>query len=126
MRKTLGTERSAQLFQAIRSYKTTDNYENLVTTVVSLLTEKEEDFNLLISKFCLITALICFSVSGSNHSFDHFTISCLEGFGVFIRSHHKKEYKEMLASLTGQSLTDSDVAVSEDQQTGGKGQLTIL
>ncbi|XP_062282424.1 regulator of telomere elongation helicase 1 [Scomber scombrus] len=88
VRKTLGAERSAQLFQAIRSYKTTDNYENLVTTVVSLLTEKEEDFHLLIR------------------------------FGVFIRSHHKKQYKEMLGSLTGQSLTDSDVAVSEVQQTG--------
>lgn len=42
----------SQLFQAINNYKKTDNYENLVMTVVSLFTEKDEDLNLLISK-CL-------------------------------------------------------------------------
>ncbi|XP_067447279.1 regulator of telomere elongation helicase 1 isoform X2 [Thunnus thynnus] len=85
VKKALKAEKSAQLFQAIRSYKMTDNYENLVTTVVSLFTEKDEDFNLLVR------------------------------FGMFIRPHHKKQYKEMLAALGGQP---ADVlAVSEDQQT---------
>ncbi|XP_044206766.1 regulator of telomere elongation helicase 1 isoform X1 [Thunnus albacares] len=85
VKKALKAEKSAQLFQAIRSYKMTDNYENLVTTVVSLFTEKDEDFNLLVR------------------------------FGMFIRPHHKKQYKEMLAALAGQP---ADVlAVSEDQQT---------
>lgn len=124
MRKSLGAERSAQLFQAIRSYKTTDNYESLVTTVVSLLTEKDEDFGLLVSKFCVITAFTCFL---SVVLTVHFTCSSSffsEGFGVFIRTHHKKQYKEMLDALIGQSADDP--AVSEDQQTQGKGQTTVL
>ena len=50
MKKALGAERSTQLFQAIHSYKKTDNYEALVTTVVSLFTERDENFDLLISK----------------------------------------------------------------------------
>ncbi|XP_042265633.1 regulator of telomere elongation helicase 1 isoform X1 [Thunnus maccoyii] len=85
VKKALKAEKSAQLFQAIRSYKMTDNYENLVTTVVSLFTEKDEDFNLLVR------------------------------FGMFIRPHHKKQYKEMLAALGGQPA--EVLAVSEDQQT---------
>ncbi|KAM8754557.1 regulator of telomere elongation helicase 1 isoform 1-T1 [Acanthopagrus schlegelii] len=87
VKKALGAEKSAQLFQAIYSYKKTDNYENLVTTVVSLFTERDEDFNLLVR------------------------------FGVFIRPHHKKQYKDMLDSLVGQSDSAADVpAPSEDQQ----------
>lgn len=52
VKKALGPEKMSQLFQAINNYKKTDNYENLVMTVVSLFTEKDEDLNLLISK-CL-------------------------------------------------------------------------
>ncbi|XP_071331236.1 regulator of telomere elongation helicase 1 isoform X2 [Trachinotus anak] len=94
VKKALGAEKSAQLFQSIHSYKKTDNYENLVTTVVSLFTERDEDFNLLVR------------------------------FGVFIRPQHKKQYKEMLDALIGQSVSAAaaaaaaaDVApVSEDQE----------
>ncbi|XP_040918142.1 regulator of telomere elongation helicase 1-like [Toxotes jaculatrix] len=87
VKKALGAEKSAQLFKAIHSYKKTDNYENLVTTVVSLFTERDEDFGLLVR------------------------------FGVFIRPQHKKQYKEMLDALIGQSASAADVpAVSEDQQ----------
>uniref|UniRef100_A0A8P4GAH3 Regulator of telomere elongation helicase 1 n=1 Tax=Dicentrarchus labrax TaxID=13489 RepID=A0A8P4GAH3_DICLA len=79
VKKALGPEKSAQLFQAIYSYKKTDNYENLVTTVVSLFTERDEDLNLLVR------------------------------FGMFIRPHHKKQYKEMLDVLIGQSVSAADV-----------------
>uniref|UniRef100_A0A8P4GCH8 Regulator of telomere elongation helicase 1 n=1 Tax=Dicentrarchus labrax TaxID=13489 RepID=A0A8P4GCH8_DICLA len=78
VKKALGPEKSAQLFQAIYSYKKTDNYENLVTTVVSLFTERDEDLNLLVR------------------------------FGMFIRPHHKKQYKEMLDVLIGQSVSAAD------------------
>uniref|UniRef100_A0A8P4GG84 Regulator of telomere elongation helicase 1 n=1 Tax=Dicentrarchus labrax TaxID=13489 RepID=A0A8P4GG84_DICLA len=97
VKKALGPEKSAQLFQAIYSYKKTDNYENLVTTVVSLFTERDEDLNLLVR------------------------------FGMFIRPHHKKQYKEMLDVLIGQSVSAADVpAVSEDQRRFDKGQLNVL
>uniref|UniRef100_A0A8P4GM88 Regulator of telomere elongation helicase 1 n=1 Tax=Dicentrarchus labrax TaxID=13489 RepID=A0A8P4GM88_DICLA len=97
VKKALGPEKSAQLFQAIYSYKKTDNYENLVTTVVSLFTERDEDLNLLVR------------------------------FGMFIRPHHKKQYKEMLDVLIGQSVSAADVpAVSEDQRRFDKGQLNLF
>ncbi|XP_037628179.1 regulator of telomere elongation helicase 1 isoform X2 [Sebastes umbrosus] len=88
VKKAVGAEKSAQLFQAIQSYKKTDRYEDLVTTVVSLFTERDEDFNLLIR------------------------------FGMFIPPRHKKQYREMVDALIGQSVPAADVpAVSEDQQT---------
>ncbi|XP_031167538.1 regulator of telomere elongation helicase 1 isoform X3 [Sander lucioperca] len=87
VKKAVGAEKSAQLFQAIQSYKKTDNYETLVTTVVSLFTERDEDFNLLVR------------------------------FGMFIPARHKKQYKEMVDALIGNSVSAANVpAVSEDQQ----------
>ncbi|XP_041656310.1 regulator of telomere elongation helicase 1 [Cheilinus undulatus] len=88
VKKSLGAEKSSQLFQAVLNYKKTDSYESLVSTVVSLLTEKDEDFSLLVR------------------------------FGTFIRPHHKKQYKEMLDALIGQPVSAAEVpaAVSEEQQ----------
>ncbi|XP_076596702.1 regulator of telomere elongation helicase 1 isoform X1 [Chaetodon auriga] len=87
VKKALGEEKSAQLFQAIYSYKKTDNYENLVTIVVSLFTERDEDLPLLVR------------------------------FGMFIRPHHKTQYKQMVDALVGETVSAADVpAVSEDQQ----------
>ncbi|XP_029362912.1 regulator of telomere elongation helicase 1 isoform X2 [Echeneis naucrates] len=87
VKKALGAERSAQLFETIQSYKKTNNYENLVTTVVSMFTERHDDFQFL------------------------------HRFGVFIRPQHKKQYKEMLDGLTGQSVSTAlDVTTTcEDQ-----------
>ncbi|XP_020485971.1 regulator of telomere elongation helicase 1 isoform X2 [Labrus bergylta] len=82
VKKSLGAEKSSQLFQAVLSYKKSDSYENLVSTVVSLLTERDEDFNLLIR------------------------------FGTFIRPHHKKQYKEMLDALIGRSDSANDVCAA--------------
>lgn len=40
---------------------------------------------------------------------------------MFIRPHHKKQYKDMLDSLVGQSDSAADVpALSEDLQRHGK------
>uniref|UniRef100_A0A7N9ASA0 Regulator of telomere elongation helicase 1 n=1 Tax=Mastacembelus armatus TaxID=205130 RepID=A0A7N9ASA0_9TELE len=90
VKKALGAEKSTQLFQAIHSYKKTDNYENLVTTVVSLFTERDEDFSLLVT------------------------------FGMFIRPHHKKQYKEMLDALIGQSVSAADASSSSPLRTQSK------
>uniref|UniRef100_A0A8D0AKU5 Regulator of telomere elongation helicase 1 n=1 Tax=Sander lucioperca TaxID=283035 RepID=A0A8D0AKU5_SANLU len=97
VKKAVGAEKSAQLFQAIQSYKKTDNYETLVTTVVSLFTERDEDFNLLVR------------------------------FGMFIPARHKKQYKEMVDALIGNSVSAANVpAVSEDQQRQGEEQRNVL
>uniref|UniRef100_A0A665WGE4 Regulator of telomere elongation helicase 1 n=1 Tax=Echeneis naucrates TaxID=173247 RepID=A0A665WGE4_ECHNA len=92
VKKALGAERSAQLFETIQSYKKTNNYENLVTTVVSMFTERHDDFQFL------------------------------HRFGVFIRPQHKKQYKEMLDGLTGQSVSTAlDVTTTcEDQWAKGE------
>lgn len=61
VKKALGAEKSAELFQAIHSYKKTDNYENLISTVVNLFTEKDEDFCLLVRKtFFFFSVKTCF------------------------------------------------------------------
>ncbi|XP_068453212.1 regulator of telomere elongation helicase 1 isoform X2 [Clinocottus analis] len=87
VKKAIGAEKSALLFRAIKSYKKTDGYDELVTTVVSLFTERDEDFKLLIR------------------------------FGLFIPTRHKKQYKEMLDALIGQSVSAAEVpAASEEQQ----------
>ncbi|XP_072224081.1 regulator of telomere elongation helicase 1 [Leuresthes tenuis] len=96
VKKALGAEKSAQLFQAVHSYKKSDNYEDLVTTVVSLFTERDENFNLLVR------------------------------FGMFIRPHHKKQYKEMMDALIGQPVATDDVpAFSEEQQREAEEQQTL-
>lgn len=46
---------------------------------------------------------------------------------MFIRPQHKKQYKEMLDALIGQSAAATDVAaVSEEQQTQGEKQPSVL
>uniref|UniRef100_A0A3B4ESJ1 Regulator of telomere elongation helicase 1 n=1 Tax=Pundamilia nyererei TaxID=303518 RepID=A0A3B4ESJ1_9CICH len=92
VKKALGAERSTQLFQAIHTYKNTDNYEKLVTTAVNLFTERDENFCLLVR------------------------------FGMFIRPNHKKQYKDMLDGLIGQPVSAPDVPVmiEEQEQPEGK------
>ncbi|XP_052338849.1 regulator of telomere elongation helicase 1 isoform X1 [Oncorhynchus keta] len=94
VKKSIGLEKSNQLFSAIQSYKKTDNYDSLVGIVVSLLTEKNEDFNLLST------------------------------FALFIRPHHKKQYKEMLDALIGDSTGSSASSGISGQLI--KGECTIL
>uniref|UniRef100_A0A665WFC2 Regulator of telomere elongation helicase 1 n=1 Tax=Echeneis naucrates TaxID=173247 RepID=A0A665WFC2_ECHNA len=115
------SERSAQLFETIQSYKKTNNYENLVTTVVSMFTERHDDFQFLHSEFLTFFCTdvhTCVLVSALKSS------SCLspKGFGVFIRPQHKKQYKEMLDGLTGQSVSTAlDVTTTcEDQWAKGE------
>ncbi|XP_029912387.1 regulator of telomere elongation helicase 1 isoform X2 [Myripristis murdjan] len=88
VKKAIGAEKCSQLFVAIQNYKKTDNYETLVSTVVNLLTEKDDDFTLLVR------------------------------FGMFVRPHHKKQYKTMLEALLGAPLPTTDfVDENADQST---------
>ncbi|XP_068605781.1 regulator of telomere elongation helicase 1 [Brachionichthys hirsutus] len=71
VKKALGPEKSARLFRTVCGYKKTDDYDALVATVVSLFTERDEDFGLLLR------------------------------FGMFVRPHHKTQYKRTLDALAG-------------------------
>ncbi|KAG7471984.1 hypothetical protein MATL_G00103730 [Megalops atlanticus] len=73
VKKAIGIEKSNQLFKGIQDYKKTDNYDNMVSTVVSLLTEKSEDFHLL------------------------------RTFAMFVRPHHKQQFLWLLHDLAGDS-----------------------
>ncbi|XP_033485941.1 regulator of telomere elongation helicase 1 isoform X1 [Epinephelus lanceolatus] len=97
VKKAMGAEKSNVFFRAVQSYKKTGCYENLVTTLANLFTERDEDFSLLVR------------------------------FGAFIPARHKQQYKEMLDGLMGQSVSAADVpAVSEDQQSHSEEQPNVL
>ncbi|XP_061696946.1 regulator of telomere elongation helicase 1 isoform X2 [Syngnathoides biaculeatus] len=91
VKKALGPEGSAQLYQAVNAYKKTDNYENMVTAAVALFTEKDENFSLLLR------------------------------FENIIRRHHKRQYKEMLRALMGQGAdtvpAQADETKTEERQS---------
>uniref|UniRef100_A0A672ZAE4 Regulator of telomere elongation helicase 1 n=1 Tax=Sphaeramia orbicularis TaxID=375764 RepID=A0A672ZAE4_9TELE len=74
VQSVLGSVNSGHLFRAVHRYKRTDNYEELVSVVVSLLTEDRNHFSLL------------------------------HRFSMLIRPHHKKQYKEMLEDLIHTSV----------------------
>lgn len=100
-----------------------------MTAVLSLFTKSDKDLHLLVSKFFERSALHLhsskfFVVVFTSHTFDSFFFS---GFGVFIRPHHKKQYKQMLDSIINQSVSATDVpAVSEDRQRHGKRQSLLF
>uniref|UniRef100_A0A672Q0L7 Regulator of telomere elongation helicase 1 n=1 Tax=Sinocyclocheilus grahami TaxID=75366 RepID=A0A672Q0L7_SINGR len=47
IKQAIGAEKTRQMFLALQAYKTSNNYEQMVSTVVSLLTERDEDIALL-------------------------------------------------------------------------------
>uniref|UniRef100_A0A4W4EBL9 Regulator of telomere elongation helicase 1 n=1 Tax=Electrophorus electricus TaxID=8005 RepID=A0A4W4EBL9_ELEEL len=98
LKKAIGTEKTNQLFVALQTYKKTNNYEQMVSTVVGLLTERDED------------------------------IVLLRRLVVFIPAHHRQQFSEMLNSLTGStSVTcqDSDEVSSPSQLSAGTSQSKI-
>lgn len=50
IKKAVGAEKTKQLFVALQTYKKTNDYEQMVSTVVGLLTERDEDIHLLKSE----------------------------------------------------------------------------
>lgn len=106
-----------QLFQAISCYKKTDDYDKLAVDMVDLF---KDNFSLLVSK--LHSRVLYFE-------YLHFCSNSLcllgEGFGVFIRPHHKKQYAQMLDGLVAQSAAD-DHAAFKDQEKQGKEHLTLI
>ncbi|XP_051957724.1 LOW QUALITY PROTEIN: regulator of telomere elongation helicase 1-like [Xyrauchen texanus] len=89
IRQAIGAEKTHQMFLALQAYKATNNYEQMVSTVVSLLTERDED------------------------------IALLARLAVLIRPQHRKQFGELLKSLTGNDLVtnqDSDMTSIQPDQ----------
>lgn len=95
IRQAIGAEKTRQMFLALQAYKTTNNYEQMVSTVVSLLTERDED------------------------------ITLLTRLAVLIRPQHRTQFDELLKSLTGNdSVSNHDSDMGASIQPGQASQLS--
>ncbi|XP_069739809.1 regulator of telomere elongation helicase 1 isoform X2 [Narcine bancroftii] len=70
-KKALGPCKYNSFSTILKTYKRTDNYENMVSQIAGLFTEKSEDFHLL------------------------------RRFYIFVRAHHKTKFDQMCKELTG-------------------------
>ncbi|KTG38107.1 hypothetical protein cypCar_00004195 [Cyprinus carpio] len=89
IKQAIGAEKTRQMLLALQAYKTSNNYDQMVSAVVSLLTERDED------------------------------IALLERLSVLIRPQHRKQFGGLLKSLTGNDCVanqDSDVGSSQPNQ----------
>ncbi|XP_054433526.1 regulator of telomere elongation helicase 1 [Pteronotus mesoamericanus] len=75
-RRALGAAGCSQLLAALTTYKQDDNYEKAVAVVAALTTSRPEDLPLL------------------------------HRFGMFVRPHHKRRFRQTCADLTGQPVPD--------------------
>ncbi|XP_072096477.1 regulator of telomere elongation helicase 1 isoform X2 [Mobula birostris] len=71
VKKVLGPCKYSRFSTTLQTYKRTDNYENMVSEIAALFTEKCEDFHLL------------------------------RRFFMFVRTHHKTQFNQMCKELTG-------------------------
>ncbi|TNN22872.1 Regulator of telomere elongation helicase 1 [Liparis tanakae] len=90
VRSAIGEEKSALLFQALRSFRRTGGYEELEATAVSLLTERDQDFTLLAR------------------------------FGRFLPARHRSRYQALLGALSGADLQRPPVPSSLPFKTQSK------
>ncbi|XP_063315559.1 regulator of telomere elongation helicase 1 [Pelobates fuscus] len=75
VKEVLGAANYQRFSTALSSYKKTDNYQDMVTEIAGLLTEKQENYALL------------------------------RAFQKFVRPHHKKDFNQLCVDLTGESCT---------------------
>ncbi|TRY98694.1 hypothetical protein DNTS_004808 [Danionella cerebrum] len=87
IKQAVGAEKTNQLFSALKAYKASNNYEQMVSCVVSLLTERDED------------------------------IALLERISVLIRQQHRKQFAELLRSLTGNASVPKQDSETESSQS---------
>ncbi|XP_078275154.1 regulator of telomere elongation helicase 1 isoform X2 [Rhinoraja longicauda] len=76
-KKALGPCKYSAFSTILQTYKRTDNYENMVSEIAALFTERSEDFHLL------------------------------RRFYMFVRTHHKTHFNQMCKDLTGMDCKQS-------------------
>ncbi|XP_035238042.1 regulator of telomere elongation helicase 1 isoform X2 [Anguilla anguilla] len=87
VKNAFGTEKFKRLLMAVQEYKNTDNYESMVSEVVSLFTERSEGFSLL------------------------------RTFSMFVRPQHKERFLRMVEDLSGGgTASPSPAPAAEDPQ----------
>ncbi|NXU85851.1 RTEL1 helicase, partial [Xiphorhynchus elegans] len=71
VQRALDKSTYSQFYEALLAYKKTDNYDAMISVIAALTTERPQDFHLL------------------------------QRFSMFVRPHHKEQFKEMCKDLTG-------------------------
>lgn len=93
VKRSLTPEKTAELFQTISCYKQTDDYAKLAADVGALF---KDHLSLLVSKSRLQWRHFGSFAAAPTASFPPG-----EGFGTFVRPHHKKQYNRMVAAAAG-------------------------
>uniref|UniRef100_A0A8D0FIS8 Regulator of telomere elongation helicase 1 n=1 Tax=Strix occidentalis caurina TaxID=311401 RepID=A0A8D0FIS8_STROC len=89
VKRALDKSAYSRFYEALLAYKKTDNYDAMIAVVAALTTERPEDFHLL------------------------------QRFYMFVRPHHKEQFKEMCKDLTGIVCGEGEKQLQ--QQVQGEG-----
>ncbi|XP_067856661.1 regulator of telomere elongation helicase 1 isoform X2 [Heptranchias perlo] len=88
-KKALGPIKYNRFSTVLQTYKKTDNYDNMVSEIAALFTEKSEDFHLL------------------------------RKFYIFVRAHHKQQFNQICEELTGTDCKQFIEKEHQPERPGG-------
>ncbi|XP_008943821.1 PREDICTED: regulator of telomere elongation helicase 1, partial [Merops nubicus] len=89
MKRALTKSTYSQFYEALLAYKKTDNYDAMISVVAALTTERPEDFHLL------------------------------QRFYMFVRPHHKEQFKQTCKNLTGMVCGEGEKQLQQEVQGEG-------
>uniref|UniRef100_A0A8C0ARJ2 Regulator of telomere elongation helicase 1 n=1 Tax=Buteo japonicus TaxID=224669 RepID=A0A8C0ARJ2_9AVES len=89
VKRALNKSTYSRFYEALLAYKKTDNYDAMISVIAALTTERPEDFHLL------------------------------QRFYMFVRPHHKEQFKQMCKDLTGMVCGEGEKQLQ--QQVQGEG-----
>ncbi|XP_031983093.1 regulator of telomere elongation helicase 1 isoform X1 [Corvus moneduloides] len=92
VQRALDKSTYSQFYEALLAYKKTDNYDAMVSVIAALTTERPQDFHLL------------------------------QRFYMFVRPHHKEQFRELCKDLTGMVCGDGEKQPQQLEQSEGKPQ----
>uniref|UniRef100_A0A8C3JB87 Regulator of telomere elongation helicase 1 n=1 Tax=Calidris pygmaea TaxID=425635 RepID=A0A8C3JB87_9CHAR len=89
VKKALNKSTYSRFYEALLAYKKTDNYDAMISVIAALTTERPEDFHLL------------------------------QRFYMFVRPHHKEQFKQMCKDLTGMVCGEGEKQLQQQGQGEG-------
>uniref|UniRef100_A0A8B9P7Z5 Regulator of telomere elongation helicase 1 n=1 Tax=Apteryx owenii TaxID=8824 RepID=A0A8B9P7Z5_APTOW len=89
VKKALNQSSYSRFYEALLAYKKTDNYDTMVSVIAALTTERPEDFHLL------------------------------QRFYMFVRPHHKEQFRQMCKDLTGMVCGEGEKKLQQQVQDEG-------
>ncbi|XP_064321534.1 regulator of telomere elongation helicase 1 isoform X7 [Phalacrocorax carbo] len=89
VKRALNKSTYSRFYEALLAYKKTDDYDAMVSVIAALTTERPEDFHLL------------------------------QRFYMFVRPHHKEQFKQMCKELTGMVCGEGEKKLQQQAQGEG-------